>query len=86
MNRDEIFTAITAERNYQDTKWGTSFDDKNTPNDWASFFNQYLARASKVDVTPEMFRVSMIKVAALAVASIEALERNNGKLIKRHYD
>jgi hypothetical protein len=86
MNRDEIFTAIAAERNYQDSVWGTDFDDKNTPNDWVSYFPKYIARACTVEVTTQDFRSAMIKTAALAVAALEALERNDGELIKRHYD
>lgn len=85
MNRDEIFTAITAERNYQDTKWGTSFDDKNTPNDWVSFFPQLLTKASTLKLSRKEFESAMVKIAALAVAAIESVERT-GELVKRHYD
>jgi hypothetical protein len=85
MNLDEIFTAITAERNYQDQMWGTEFDDKNTPNDWASYILRYTARGCDFNLTPEKFKSAMVKVAALAVAAVESVERTR-QLVERHYD
>ena len=70
--------------------WSYAFDDKNTPSDWASFINIYLGRAvttaaaSGFSVNKD-FRTNMLKVAALAIAAIEAVDRNE-TLSLRHFD
>lgn len=85
MIRDTIFQQINDERRYQDTVWGTAFDDKNTLNDWLQYINQYGSKASKMGVRPEEQRAMLVKVAALAVAALETFDRNNG-FAPRHYD
>lgn len=84
MTRQEIFQKIQAERDYQDQKWGTEFDDQNTINDWVAYINQYASKATAEDTSGNMV-VYLIKVAALALAAIEAHERNKGFAL-RHYD
>lgn len=81
----QIFNEIQAERLYQDNKWGTEFDDKNTLNDWIVYINNYAAKAAFMGNTPEEQRAALIKVASLAVAALETFDRNNG-FPKRHYD
>ena len=81
---DEIFSEIKAERKFQDSKWGTAFDDKNTANDWTAYINEYNGYSS-TPLNPELWRKRMIKVAAIAVAAIETFDRN-GSLPARHYD
>jgi len=83
--RGPIYSAINRRRAHQDTKWGTEFDDRNTANDWVSYICTYASKASKMKVTVAEFQKSMLDVAALAVAAIEAVERNGG-LPPRHYD
>lgn len=85
MARKEIFEAISAERDYQDGVWGTKFDDKNTPNDWATFLTQYAGKVAPLQMETEVYRKNLVKVAAIAVAALEALERT-GAPVKRHYD
>jgi hypothetical protein len=80
-----IFDEIQGERAYQDKKWGTSFDDKNTTNDWVTYIDQYAGKASPLTKDDTTSRIAFLKVAALAVAAIEALDRN-GSFPKRHYD
>lgn len=69
MNQD-----IVKERDYQDQKWGGSgFDDQHSQTDWFGWINEYASgvnRGAKYD-----FRTRMVKVAALAVAALEAWER-----------
>jgi hypothetical protein len=84
MNID-LYSEINAERAYQDSKWGTDFDDENTANDWASYIVRYTARACEFNNTPDQFRTAMLKVASLAIAAIETVDRNHS-LPKRHYD
>jgi hypothetical protein len=85
MTRQEIFDAINSERNYQDSKWGTNFDDKNSINDWGTYINIYLAKATNMGETAEVQEENLLKVASLAVAALETFYRNNG-FAPRHYD
>lgn len=76
--RTVIFGEIGAERAYQDSKWGASMDDTHTPFVWASVIAQYSTRnligdPAAVDIAK--FRADMVKVAALAVAAVEAIDR-----------
>lgn len=77
---------VRAERRHQDQKWGHTFDDKNTPNDWVAYITQYAGQAAQLKFDPTGFRSQMIKVAALAVAAVEACDRAGGNMPKRHYD
>ena len=85
MNRQEIFNKIDEERTYQENKWGVEFDDQNTINDWVTYINQYASHAARMNVGVDHVEENLIKVAALAVAALEAIDRNGG-LPNRHYD
>lgn len=80
-NRTGIFLQIEDERAYQNSKWGTAFDEKNTPNDWVAYVNKYLGQAVTHPFNDGVFRTNMRKVAALAVAALE-----QDKYAPRHYD
>lgn len=90
-SRIEIFADIHDEREYQVAKWGDKFDDQNTINDWVTYLSMYAAQGatinlvSTMDEATERFRQSMVKVAAIAVAALETIERN-GHPARRHYD
>lgn len=79
----QVLNEVAAEREYQNKRWGTSFDDTNTPSQWMGYVSAYGARnlvgASAVDL--EKFRVDMIKVAALAVAAVEAIDRKTAPAV-----
>lgn len=81
MNREDIYSLITAERIYQDEKWGTEFDALNTPNDWVAFIARFLGKAITLPWNQSLFRLAILKVAALCVA---VLERDS--FADRHYD
>lgn len=83
--RHTIFTEIDQERNYQEGKWGSGFDSKNTVNDWAAYINVYLSNATKMGVLQADQRTAILKVAALAVAALETYDCNDGFAL-RHYD
>lgn len=82
MTRQIIFDEINAEREHQINRWGNATKDKaqNNFNDWVSYISRYSTTWFPGDFPPyseetkAAFRKSMIKVAALAVAAIEALE------------
>lgn len=84
MSREQIFAEIDAEREYQEGRWGTDFDDQNTPNDWVSYITRYLGNTCGFDIDPAERRQQLVKVAALAVAAIETQERVG--VVPRHYD
>lgn len=85
--RAEIFKEIEAERDYQDKRWGGPGvdDEKNKPNDWVSYIAKYSTRWQDgtffpyIPETEDEFRKCMVKVAALAVAAIEQVDRQRGK-------
>ena len=82
--RDSIFDDIEVEREYQNEKWGNAFDDANTVNDWVAYITRYASNASFANSIEDQ-KIALLKVASLAVAAIEACERNN-KFPPRHYD
>jgi len=83
--REKIFKEINEEREYQNSRWGTEFDDKNTLNDWNMYIGMYGGYAAEIGKSKEHQRKYMSKVAALAVAALETFDRNDG-FAPRHYD
>ncbi len=73
-----VMEEVSAERAAQDAKWGEAFDDLNSPYNWAAYICHYTTRHLIGDpraASAASFRVDMVKVAALAVAAIEAIDR-----------
>ena len=83
---EAVFSQIRAERTYQDKKWGTEFDDKNTVNDWAAYANLYLAKATNMGASFDEQRSGILKAATLLVAALERFDANAGMFQPRHYD
>jgi hypothetical protein len=76
--RHAVFGEITAERTYQDSKWGGKpHDDTQLPEDWQKYIIEYAGGTGRASTYE--FRKRMVKVAALAVAAIESLDRKTGK-------
>lgn len=87
MTLESILEEVEEEREKQ-LKWGSdSFDKTNTKNDWVAYITSYAGDAAekvrkkestKDDLYEEneyyRYRKNMLKVAALAVASIQWLE------------
>lgn len=80
-----VYKEIQDERAYQDGKFGVAFDDENTINDWGTYINIYLAKATAMATPNSEQRKQMVKVAALAVAALQTFDRNGG-FSSRHYD
>lgn len=80
-----VVQEVVQERLYQDKQWGTKFDDKNTANDWVAYISHYCSKATELPWNPKIWRKNMVKAATLAIAAIEAFDRNSG-LPPRHYD
>lgn len=85
----DVYELIKSERAYQQQRWGNKADDTiNEPNDFVAYIVHHSTRwfnggfAPYDSVTVENFRKQMIKVAAIAVAAVESLDRQietNGK-------
>lgn len=78
--RQAVLNAIALERGRQVEKWGDSFDDANTDQDWAAFIMHYTAigTTSRLGAAAGIpFRDAMVKVAALAAAAVEAHDRKH---------
>lgn len=71
--QDAILGEIAAERARQDVKWGAEHDDKHSVDEWDYMIGYYLQRVRIM--APRQRRVNLIKVAALAVAAIESMDR-----------
>ncbi len=91
---EKIIKDIEAEREYASQYWNEDFDRNNTINDWVAYINIYLARAAKMRPTDwsesleeqkKRQREAMVKVANLAIAALEAFDRNE-EFYPRHYD
>lgn len=80
-----VYDEIKQEREHQDIKWGTEFDNGHTVNDWAAILMIYLGPALRMSTSKVQQREMMMKVAATAVAACEAYDRN-GQFPNRHYD
>lgn len=80
--RDEIIQEILSERYYQEERWGNDTDDAvNTPWMWAAYISGYATKWMVGTFLPlettvvDSFRTCMVKVATLAVAAIESVDR-----------
>lgn len=76
----KILCDIAAERAAQDEQWGgATHDDGHMAHDWLVFIGQQLKRAradyAQVGGFPAPVRARLVKIAALAVAGIESIDR-----------
>lgn len=75
-DREGVFDEIHNERNEQDAQWGgESHDDGHTPFDWLNFIEHQIVRAREGSVEYAIVRHRLVKIAALAVAGIESIDR-----------
>lgn len=69
---------VLIERGRQDAQWGgPAHDDTHSVDDWCSHIDHQLSfiHYPLKDATPEEERERFIKIAALAVAAVESLDR-----------
>lgn len=75
-NRSDIFYEINNERIAQDAEWGgIKHDDTHNSWDWIAYLTKHLGKAVMWPFNRDKFRYQMIRVAALAVAAVEWIER-----------
>lgn len=86
MNREHLFVEISEERSAQDAQWGGEpHDDGHAPTEWFGFIENQIARAkqalteqSQDNEDPDTYRITrvrLMRIAALAVAGIESIDR-----------
>lgn len=88
-----VYDEILEERAYQEGLWGNEADDVlNTPWMWAAYISGYATKwmvgsflPLKTSVTDE-FRKCMVKVAALAVAAIQSVDRQRAENGRTFYE
>jgi len=69
-----FYKAVQQERRVQDKKWGgAAHDDQHTPEDWIGYIVDHAQRGKDGD-----FGKQLVRVAALAMAAWESLERQKG--------
>lgn len=70
-----VLGEVAEERDRQDAEWGgPAHDDTNSSSDWAAYRKKFEVRARSAANRTNM-RESLVKIAALAVAEIEAIDR-----------
>jgi hypothetical protein len=71
--RGKILEEIHVERRAQDKQWGgANHDADNSLSDWRSYILKQL-RLVETNATPQEYRPRLVKIAALAIAALEAL-------------
>lgn len=81
-NREKIYLEITEERNKQDAKWGgPDHDDQHGYLDWLMYIIQHVGKAS-LAISRATYRYQLIRIAALAVAAVEAFDRRHPDVAK----
>ena len=69
--RIDVFSAINAERDYQDIRWADFDDNNNHPADWVLYMEKHLNKAKDALYNShdmKTFGNELRKIAALAVA------------------
>lgn len=83
-NRIQVYSDVERERRDQELKYSVDEDDRHTMRDWSAFITYFIAKGLNWVPTarrhPTEARPAMVKVAALAVAAIEAIDRQNDRL------
>lgn len=72
-----IAQEMHVERTAQQAKWGAENDAKWSAGEWAALISHYATRQAVGDlhaVDLDKFRADLVKVGALAMAAIQALE------------
>jgi hypothetical protein len=75
-----VLTEVASERDEQDRQWGgVPHDDANRQWDWLAYLTRHMGKAVKYPPDAKLhivaFRQQMVKIAAIAVAAIQAADR-----------
>ncbi len=73
---NDVLETVAQEREWQDKEWGgPTHDDQHNSHDWIAFIVRQAGRAVMWPFDSLNFRKQMIRVAALAVAAVEWVDR-----------
>jgi hypothetical protein len=79
----DIYAEIRSERARQDIQWGSAHDDGHTVLEWRALRGKFEQRVSDMLDSPHEGvyeladgRIALIKIAALAIAQLESLDRS----------
>lgn len=77
MQDDEVLREVGIERTAQKMLFSMAYDDGHTDNDWIAIMARHVGLAANDGGADDhvRFRRQMVRVAALAVAAIEAVDR-----------
>ena len=79
-NDVKVIAAVITERKRQDMQWGgPDHDDTHSAGDWLRYMGQQATKITCGRTQGHNVRECFIKIAALAVAAVESLDRKNGK-------
>lgn len=84
MTRDKIFAEINAEREAQDiAHGGPASDDTHSLNDWIAILARHVGLAASDGAAEDRARCrrQLIRVAAVAVAAAEAMDRQSSDMV-----
>ncbi len=72
-NMNQVFEDIREERQKQDARWGgAAHDDKHDADNWCDYIQRQIVKWEDEEQSDrEMF----VKIAALAVAAVESIDR-----------
>lgn len=77
-----IFEEVHKERAAQDLQWGGPMhDDSHSIEDWVGYIIKHASEATHEGTRLRDFRRSMVRVASLAVAAIEACDRATARIL-----
>ncbi len=80
---ENVIDDILAERALQDKEWGgNEHDDKHDFYDWRTYLYKQITAASMESGQHDRQRKRLVKIAALAVAAIESMDRKGGPLTR----
>ena len=75
--KSTIIKEMLAEKSIQDEKWEwAEYDDLYSQEYWEDIIKVHVIRASRFR-SPSNYRLSMIRIGALAVAACESFDRKN---------
>ena len=84
MSKQSVLDEVSKERAIQDAQWGgAAHDDKHTEPEWIAILARHLGLAAndEAEEEPTRFRRQMVRLAAVAVAAVEAFDRAKGSKV-----
>lgn len=83
---EQVIEDVKAERERQDERWGgPEHDDRHDVSDWCHFIQRQImdvqyndTKANDDETYDAVVRKNFIKIAALAVAAVESIDRHTG--------